>query len=84
MPRYFFDTHDGGHFRDDEGSDLADVAAARLEAMRALPEISRFAIPEDGDNQAYIVLVRDESGAVVYTATLTFAGLRLNGKAAGS
>lgn len=78
MPRYFFDIHDGEFRPDAEGTDCADFEAARREAMIALPEISRWAIPADGDNQAFTVLVRDERGALVYTATLTFAGLKLN------
>ncbi|QGY05921.1 hypothetical protein MMSR116_31530 [Methylobacterium mesophilicum SR1.6/6] len=78
MPRFFFDIHDRGFHRDNEGSECDDVDAARVLAMQTLPEIGRFAIPSDGDNQAFIVLVRDEVGAIVYTATLTFAGLRLD------
>ncbi len=81
MPRYFFDTRDGGHFIDDIGTECADLEVARDEAKNALPEIARFAIPADGDKQAYAVLVRDEGGKIVYTATLTFAGLRLDGAA---
>lgn len=81
VPRYFFDIHDGQFQRDGDGTECADFEAARREAMIALPEISRWTIPTDGDKQAFTVLVRDESGAVVYTATLTFAGLRLNNTA---
>ncbi|MGH1573994.1 DUF6894 family protein [Methylobacterium sp. P31] len=76
-PRYYFDIHDGEFRPDDEGTECADFEAARLEAMSSLPEIARFAIPRDGDNQAFTVLVRDENGAIIYTATLTFAGLSL-------
>lgn len=81
MPRYFFDIHDREFHRDDVGVECADFEAARVEAMHALPEIARFAIPQDGDTQAFMVMVRQESGDVVYTATLTFAGLRLNADA---
>lgn len=81
MPRYFFDISDRGFHRDEEGSECADYEGARALAMRSLPEIARFAIPSDGDNQAFTVLVRDEAGTVVYTATLTFAGVRLNNAA---
>lgn len=78
MPRYFFDIHDGQSYqRDNEGTECAGYKEAREEAMRALPEIARFAIPGDGDNRAFTVMVCDESRAVVYTATLTFAGLDL-------
>lgn len=78
MPRYFFDFHDGESHRDDHGTLCADLEAARREAMLTLPEIARFSIPSGGDDQAFTVAIRDESDAVVYTASLTFAGARLN------
>lgn len=85
MPRYFFDVHNGnrhrGFERDDQGAECADFKAARAQAMATLPEIARLEIPEDGDKQAFMVLVRDEGRAIVYTATLTYAGLRLNNEA---
>lgn len=80
MPRYFFDIHDGTFRRDAEGIECANFAAARREAMIALPEISCQIIPTDGDRQAFTMFVRDEAGAIVYTATLTFAGLQLTGE----
>jgi len=81
VPRYFFDIHDGQYQPDDEGVDCADFEAARREAMTSLPEIARFVLPKDGDTQAFTVLVRDESGVFVYTATLSFAGLILKSEA---
>lgn len=75
MPRYFFDVLDGGSFPDDEGKELADLSAVRLEAMNSLPEIARWLIPKDGNAQVYTVHVRDEAGAIVYTGTLMFAGV---------
>lgn len=79
MPRYFFDIHDGRLQRDDEGTECADFEAARREAMISLPDVARWEIPADGDRQTYTVIVRDEAGTPVYTATLTFTGLRLDG-----
>ena len=85
MPRYFFDVHNGsrhdGFERDEEGTDCSDFEAARVQAMATLPEIGRREIPRDGDQQAFTVLVRNETGSIVCTATLTLAGLRLNGEA---
>lgn len=78
MPIYFFDTHDGEFHRDDEGSEHADLEDARREVMNFLPEVARWRIPEGEDHRAFTVLVRDEGGAIVYRATLTFSGLRLN------
>lgn len=46
------------------------------------PDVARWEIPSDGDRQTYTVIVRDAAGAPIYTATLTFTGLRLS-EAAG-
>jgi len=82
MPRYFFDVHHGEHHGgfayDDEGSEFASFEDARKEAKAILPEIARWEIPQNGDNQAFTLVVRDEDGQIVYNATLTFAGLRPN------
>lgn len=45
--------------------------------MIFLPEVARWEIPKDGDHRSFSVFVRDESGAIVYTGTLTYSGLRL-------
>lgn len=80
MPCYFFDIHDGLTFsRDRVGTACDGPAEVRSEAMRALPAIARDEIPGDGDRQAFMVLVRDEDGTTVYTATLTFAGSWVGG-----
>lgn len=85
MPRYFFDVHNGnrhhGFERDEEGTDCPDFEAARVQAMATLPEIGRWEIPRDGDQQTFTVLVRNETGSIIYTATLSFTGLRLDGEA---
>ena len=81
MPRYYFDFHDGEFHQDDHGTQCADLKAARREAMLTLPEIARFAIPSAGDDQAFAMSIRDECGAVVYTAHLTFAGHTANREA---
>ena len=76
MARYYFDIHDGRAFiRDPVGTECAGPADLRFEAMSVLPLIAKDLIPTAGDKQAFTVLVRDESNATVYTATLTFAGL---------
>ncbi|WP_103985147.1 hypothetical protein [Methylobacterium sp. 190mf] len=67
-----------GRFR----TECADFDAARREAMISLPDVARWEIPSDGDRQTYTVVVRDAAGAPIYTATLTFTGLRLS-EAAG-
>ena len=78
MPRYFFHIFENGESTpDDTGLELDTDQEVQLEAMRVLPEIARETVPADGDRQAFTVLVTDETGRPVYTATLTFAGLWL-------
>lgn len=83
MARYFFDIHDGWEFLQDSiGQDCVDGDHIRREAMRALPEIARDAIPHRGaDAQAFTVIVRNADNAPVYTATLTFSGLWMSPQA---
>lgn len=78
MPRYFFDIHDGGSTRDNTGTECADDEAARKIAIRTLPDIARDEISKDGDRRAFMVLVTDENGRAVFSATLSYAGVWLN------
>jgi hypothetical protein len=78
MPRYFFHIFTNGSVtRDEQGIRLNTLAKVELEAMRVLPDIARAEVPLDGNHQTFTVLVTDEVGHPVYTATLSFAGLRL-------
>ncbi len=72
MPRYYFDEYDGDTvFQDEEGLELDGIKTARDEARKALPDITRDVIPGDGDRRVIAVKVRDETGKVVVTATLS-------------
>ena len=74
MQRFFIDTDDGRlHVHDDEGLSLPDAEAARTAAMDILPDMARSAMP-DGDRRTFIASVRNESGTVLYTATLSLVG----------
>lgn len=78
MSRYFFDVHiDRKVQRDDTGTDLASLEEVRKTAQQLLPDIAREEIPEDGDQRAIVVLVTDEDGHPVYSASLNYAGLWL-------
>jgi hypothetical protein len=74
MPHFFFDTDDG-HFHnvDDEGFELPNIEAARIEALHALPDMARNKLP-NRDRRTYSVWVRDAEGAVVYSASLDLVG----------
>jgi hypothetical protein len=41
MPRYFIHVHDGTSMIDDEGTELPDLTAARLAAVRLSGELLR-------------------------------------------
>ncbi|CAA2154416.1 hypothetical protein MBRA_00089 [Methylobacterium brachiatum] len=74
MPHFFFDTDDGDfRFQDEEGFELPSVDAARIEALDALPDMARNKIP-DRDRHTFAVRVRNEGGAVVYSASLDLMG----------
>ena len=79
MPHYYFDIHRNGEvIVDNEGQELPDAEAVRKEAMAVMPEIAADAIPADGDRQNFVVVARDETGKPVYTATLSYVGLKLD------
>jgi hypothetical protein len=74
MPRYFFDIDDGDQRSlDHEGMEMPDVWAAREGAIAVLPDVARDVLP-DGDRREMVSTVRDESGTVVYIATLSLVG----------
>ncbi len=71
MPRYFFDTSDGDRLiRDDEGLEMQDLEAVKVEAQKTLPHMAKDALP-DGEQRTFVVSVRDEAGQVVVRATLS-------------
>ena len=79
MPRYFFDIEDGSHStRDMHGHELAGPDAARVEAIRVLPDIARDEAPH-GNNRDYKVAVRDRTGKVIFEARLALRAEWLGG-----
>ena len=74
MPRYYIDTDDGDlSIIDDAGFDLSGAAEARTMAIDALPDMARDKLP-DGDRRTFSVRVRDEQGAMIYSAEMTLVG----------
>ena len=72
MPRFFFDVSDGESLtRDEIGLELHDLDRVRTEAIKALPDIAREALP-DGDERILVVQARDEGGRAIFRATLNF------------
>lgn len=65
MPLYFFDVTDNGEgLPDTEGTELADLEAAREEALATLGEIARDRLP-DGDRREFVIKIRDGDGALM-------------------
>jgi hypothetical protein len=71
MPRFFFDTYDGKRYApDQDGLDLEDIEAAKLEAQKALPDMAKGGLP-NGNHRSFVVNVRDESGRTVLRTALS-------------
>jgi uncharacterized protein DUF6894 len=78
MSRYFFDVHtDHDVERDEIGTEVDSLENVRQAAQKLLPEVGYYEIPNDGDRRSLAVLVTDEDGHPVYSATLNYAGLWL-------
>ena len=68
MPRYFFHVRDGDDFSPDtEGQELADLAAARREAISANREILGDKLLHGGALDDRQIQIADESGSVLLT-----------------
>jgi hypothetical protein len=76
MPRYFFDSRDGEAFiEDDVGTELPDLAAAKIIAAQSLAELARDVLP-GSEKRVLIVEVR-EGRRPVLEARLTFEAVTL-------
>ena len=74
MPRYFFNVVDGREIRDELGTELPSLDAAREEALQASVELLR-ALKRKSEfwaGDAWIMNVTDEAGRAVLT--LRFSG----------
>ena len=79
MTRIFFDVQRNGVvMRDEVGQDMPDVEAVRAEAMSSLPSIAQSELETDGDRQDFVVIARNEAGKTIYSASLSYVGLKLS------
>ncbi len=67
MPRYFFDIVDGQDFTDLRGSEFADLAAARLEAVRYSAEVLREMPGRFWNNEKWTMTVSDSARVPLFT-----------------
>lgn len=71
MQRFFFDISDNGQMvRDTEGTELADLEAARNEALATLGGIARDELP-DGDRRDFVIEVHNGADGPRLTASLS-------------
>ena len=65
MPRYYFHLHNGATSRDEEGRELADLAAAREEAIKAARDLMGEDIRAGLLRLGQRIEILDEDGAEV-------------------
>ncbi len=72
MPRFYFDIDDGtNHTHDDEGQEFPNSVTACDEAIGVLPQIARDMLPDGSIRRDFIVNMKDGTGRVIFTATLS-------------
>ena len=67
MPRYFFHSEDGQLFHDNEGTQLADAAAARVEAVRFAGALLMDRPQALWESTRWRMLVTDERRTILFT-----------------
>jgi uncharacterized protein DUF6894 len=74
MPRYYFDFHDDVEVSlDQEGTDLADMQAARDEATETLLSLAKDALPPSGKARELSIRVRDAQGKHLLAISLGYS-----------
>jgi len=73
VPLYFFDVvEDDRHMVDDEGTELDNQEAARLEAIQAMAELANDRLPGLSRKHAKMI-VRDDAERHIFELEFTFA-----------
>lgn len=67
MPRYFFKTEDGQVHRDQDGTELSGLSAARVHAIRYAGDVMSNEPDVLWDGNEFHVEVSDEKGALLFT-----------------
>jgi hypothetical protein len=69
VPRYFFNVYDDIIAQDDEGMELPNLAAARLNAIRGARDIIAEQVRHGHFALSHWIDVKDEQGETVLTLT---------------
>lgn len=67
MPRYFFDIKDGTDFHDLQGSEWADLAAVRVEAVRFAAEILKEMPERFWNSEEWTMAISDFNRKPLFT-----------------
>jgi len=67
VPRYYFDVYDDVIAKDDEGMELPNIAAARLNAIAGARDIIAAQVRHGYLVRSHWIEVRDEAGETVLT-----------------
>jgi len=79
MPRYFFDIHDGASSPDRDGTELADLRAARVQAIETAGAILRESPDSLWVGHPWRMEVMDEERRVVVTLYFSIQPPKLEG-----
>ncbi|MGY2047941.1 DUF6894 family protein [Methylobacterium sp. JK268] len=72
MPRYFFHIDEGRHHIDTDGVELADLEAARREALKVIGELMiDNAVGEIWSGREWLMRVADDTGQELFTVRLS-------------
>jgi hypothetical protein len=69
VPRYFFNVYDDVVAHDDEGQELPNEAAARLQALMGARELIAEQVKRGYLVQAHWIDVVDEQGTLIFSQT---------------
>ena len=73
MPRFFFHIDDGVHVRDDEGTELESIAAAKCEGVKLAGQMICDAAGSFWDKDEWKLTATDETGLTLFC--LHFIGI---------
>ncbi len=69
--KYFFETHDGVTYPDDEGTDLASLELARVEAVRVMADFLSEKPEEFWRSKGLELTVQDHRRETLFTLRLS-------------
>jgi hypothetical protein len=72
MPQYFFHIDGARHYLDTDGVELADLAAARMEALRIIRELMMDSMADDlWSGGEWVMTVADEAAQNLFSIRLS-------------